>query len=174
VLEVFVSLYKEGLIYKDKRLVNWDPKLLTAISDLEVEQVEVKGNLWHFRTRWPTAMTYEHPSRRMKTATSPMRETRDYIIVATTRPETMLGDGAVAVNPEDSRYRDLIGKHVCCRWSDGAYRSSATTMPTRTAGSGAVKITPAHDFNDFEVGKRHHLKAINILTADAQRGAQGQ
>jgi valyl-tRNA synthetase len=166
VLEVFVSLYKEGLIYKDKRLVNWDPKLLTAISDLEVEQVEVKGNLWHFRYPLADGMTYEHPVSFDEETGTHAYETRDYIIVATTRPETMLGDTAVAVNPEDSRYKDLIGKHVVLPLVGRRIPIVGDDYADETAGSGAVKITPAHDFNDFEVGKRHHLKAINILTAD--------
>ena len=117
VLEVFVSLYKEGLIYKDKRLVNWDPKLLTAISDLEVEQIEVQGNLWHFRYPLADGVTYEHPVSYDEDTEIFTYETRDYIIVATTRPETMLGDTAVAVNPEDIRYKDLIGK--ACRSAAG-------------------------------------------------------
>jgi valyl-tRNA synthetase len=166
VLEVFVSLYKEGLIYKDKRLVNWDPKLLTAISDLEVEQVEVKGNLWHFRYPLADGMTYEHPVSFDEETGTHAYETRDYIIVATTRPETMLGDTAVAVNPEDSRYKDLIGKQVVLPLVGRRIPIVGDDYADETAGSGAVKITPAHDFNDFEVGKRHHLKAINILTAD--------
>ncbi|MCY0153593.1 valine--tRNA ligase [Hoeflea alexandrii] len=166
VLEVFVSLYKEGLIYKDKRLVNWDPKLLTAISDLEVEQVEVKGNLWHFRYPLADGMTYEHPVSHDEESGTHTYETRDYIIVATTRPETMLGDTAVAVNPEDVRYKDLIGKQVVLPLVGRRIPIVGDDYADETAGSGAVKITPAHDFNDFEVGKRHHLKAINILTAD--------
>jgi valyl-tRNA synthetase len=168
VLEVFVSLYKEGLIYKDKRLVNWDPKLLTAISDLEVEQVEIQGNLWHFRYPLADGVTYEHPVVRDEDGDTVRFETRDYIIVATTRPETMLGDTAVAVNPEDERYRDLIGKHVILPLVGRRIEIVGDDYADQTAGSGAVKITPAHDFNDFEVGKRHHLKAINVLTSDAR------
>ncbi len=148
--KVFVTLYKQGLIYRDKRLVNWDPKLQTAISDLEVEQREVKGHLWHFR--YPLE-----------------GEPDQFITVATTRPETMLGDTAVAVHPDDERYKDLIGK-LCrsCRWSAAASRSSPTTTPIRRRARGAVKITPAHDFNDFEVGRRHELEMINVLDRDAQ------
>ncbi|MBL4732512.1 MAG: class I tRNA ligase family protein, partial [Rhizobiaceae bacterium] len=122
VLEVFVSLYKEDLIYKDKRLVNWDPKLLTAISDLEVEQIETKGHLWYFRYPLEDGVTYEHPynldEEGEKTAWKPSDgdpagyETRDYLVVATTRPETMLGDTGVAVSPDDPRYKSLVGKHV--------------------------------------------------------------
>ncbi|WP_412049047.1 valine--tRNA ligase [Hoeflea sp. Naph1] len=168
VLEVFVSLYKEGLIYKDKRLVNWDPELLTAISDLEVEPVEIKGNLWHFRYPLADGVTYEHPVSYDEESDTYQYETRDYIIVATTRPETMLGDTAVAVNPEDARYKDLIGKQVILPLVGRRIDIVGDDYADQTAGSGVVKITPAHDFNDFEVGKRHHLKAINILTTDAR------
>jgi valyl-tRNA synthetase len=154
VLEVFVTLYQQGLIYKDKRLVNWDPKLLTAISDLEVEQVETNGNLWHFR--YPVegvAFDPENPS--------------TYLTVATTRPETMLGDTAVAVNPEDERFRHLVGKNLILPIVGRRIRVVADEYSDPEKGTGAVKITPAHDFNDFEVGKRHHLRAINILTTEA-------
>ncbi|RUM95498.1 valine--tRNA ligase [Pseudaminobacter arsenicus] len=154
VLEVFVALYKEGLIYKDKRLVNWDPKLLTAISDLEVEQHEVNGNLWHFR--YPVeGETYdpENPA--------------TFIKVATTRPETMLGDTAVAVHPEDERYRHLVGRNVVLPIVGRKIPVVADEYSDPEKGTGAVKITPAHDFNDFEVGKRHKLPAINILTVEA-------
>ncbi|MBD0416565.1 valine--tRNA ligase [Oryzicola mucosus] len=154
VLEVFVTLYKQGLIYKDKRLVNWDPKLLTAISDLEVEQHEVNGNLWHFR--YPIeGMTFdpENPD--------------TYITVATTRPETMLGDTGVAVHPEDERYTHLVGKHVVLPIVGRKIRVVADEYSDPEKGTGAVKITPAHDFNDFEVGRRHKLPAINILTVAA-------
>lgn len=168
VLEVFVSLYKDGLIYKDKRLVNWDPKLLTAISDLEVEQVESNGNLWHFRYPLADDATYEHPVEFGEDGQVLRSETRDYIIVATTRPETMLGDTAIAVNPEDERYKDLIGKDVILPLVSRRIPIVGDDYADQTAGSGAVKITPAHDFNDFEVGKRHDLKAINVLTTDAR------
>jgi valyl-tRNA synthetase len=154
VLEVFVTLYQQGLIYKDKRLVNWDPKLLTAISDLEVEQVETNGNLWHFR--YPVegvAFDPENPS--------------TFLTVATTRPETMLGDTAVAVNPEDERFRHLVGKNLILPIVGRRIRVVADEYSDPEKGTGAVKITPAHDFNDFEVGKRHHLRAINILTTEA-------
>jgi valyl-tRNA synthetase len=154
VLEVFVTLYKEGLIYKDKRLVNWDPKLLTAISDLEVEQLEMNGNLWHFR--YPVegrAFDAEDPS--------------TFITVATTRPETMLGDTAVAVHPEDERFRHLIGKSLVLPLVGRRIPVVADEYSDPEKGTGAVKITPAHDFNDFEVGKRHKLPAVNVLTAEA-------
>lgn len=178
VLEVFVSLYKEGLIYKDKRLVNWDPKLLTAISDLEVEQVEVKGHLWHFRYPLADGLTYEHPfaldDEGNRCAWKPSmgepagHETRDYLVVATTRPETMLGDTGVAVHPDDPRYASLIGKHVALPLVGRRIPIVADEYPDMEAGTGAVKMTPAHDFNDFDVGKRHNLKAINVLTTDAR------
>ncbi len=144
VLKVFVQLYREGLIYKDKRLVNWDPKLLTAISDLEVQQVETNGNLWHFK--YPID-----------------GETDRFITVATTRPETMLGDSGVAVHPDDERYQDLIGKHVVLPLVGRLIPIVADEYADPEAGSGAVKITPAHDFNDFEVGKRNDLARINVM-----------
>jgi valyl-tRNA synthetase len=149
VRKVFVTLYKQGLIYRDKRLVNWDPKLHTAISDLEVEQREVKGHMWHFK--YPV---------------EGMADT--YITVATTRPETMLGDSAVAVHPEDERYTHLVGKMVCLPIVGRLIPIVADEYSDPTKGTGAVKITPAHDFNDFEVGKRHDLPQINILDRDAK------
>ena len=166
VLKVFVELYREGLIYKDKRLVNWDPKLLTAISDLEVVQVETKGHLWHLR----------YP---IEGKTFDADDPSTFIVVATTRPETMLGDTAVAVHPEDERYKEYVelqaGHPVrSCRWSAGAFRSSPMNIPIRRRARGAVKITPAHDFNDFEVGKRHKLPQINMFSVDANLDAQGQ
>lgn len=148
VLKVFVQLHREGLIYRDKRLVNWDPQLLTAISDLEVEQVEADGHLWHFK--YPI-------------------EGKDgsFITVATTRPETMLGDTGVAVNPEDERYKHLIGKHVILPIVGRRIPIIADEYADPEQGSGAVKITPAHDFNDFEVGRRCNLDVINIFDAHA-------
>ncbi|ALK09322.1 valine--tRNA ligase [Blastochloris viridis] len=154
VLKVFVTLYRDGLIYKDKRLVNWDPKLLTAISDLEVQQVEVKGNLWYFD--YPLA---DDPEVR--------------ITVATTRPETMLGDTAVAVHPDDERYKDLVGREVLLPLAGRRIPIVADTYSDPEKGTGAVKITPAHDFNDFEVGKRHSLRMINILDAEAKMLLEG-
>ena len=154
VLEVFVTLHREGLIYKDKRLVNWDPKLLTAISDLEVEQREIKGNLWHFR----------YP---LEGVTFNAEDASTYIVVATTRPETMLGDSGVAVNPEDERYQARIGKSVILPLVGRAIPIVGDDYADPEAGSGAVKITPAHDFNDFEVGKRNDLRKINIMAPDA-------
>ena len=152
VLEVFVQLYEEDLIYRGKRLVNWDPKLHTAISDLEVENKDQQGHLWHFR--YPLADG-------IKTA-----EGKDYLVVATTRPETMLGDTAVAVHPEDERYAELIGKEVLLPLVNRRIPVIADEYVDREFGSGCVKITPAHDFNDYEVGKRHQLPMINILTQD--------
>ena len=151
VLEVFVTLYKEGLIYKDKRLVNWDPKLQTAISDIEVEQREIKGHLWHFR--YPlegVAFDAENPD--------------TYIVVATTRPETMLGDSGIAVNPEDPRYQSRIGKNAVLPLVGRALPIVGDDYADPESGSGAVKITPAHDFNDAEVGKRNNLCKINIMS----------
>jgi len=176
VLEVFVRLYKEGLIYKDKRLVNWDPKLHTAISDLEVEQKEVDGHLWHFRYPLADGASYQHPynldDEGNCTAWKPSDgepagyETRDYLVVATTRPETMLGDTGVAVHPDDPRYKELVGKQVILPIVGRRIPIVADDYPDPEAGTGAVKMTPAHDFNDFEVGKRQNLPAINILTID--------
>ncbi|OWO92060.1 valine--tRNA ligase [Rhizobium esperanzae] len=166
VLEVFVTLYKEGLIYKDKRLVNWDPKLLTAISDMEVEQHEVKGHLWHLRYPLEPGVTYQYPIAFDEEGKPTEFETRDYIVVATTRPETMLGDTGVAVNPEDGRYKPIIGKHVILPIVGRRIPIVADSYADPTAGTGAVKITPAHDFNDFEVGKRAKLRAINVMNVD--------
>ncbi|MBX5045126.1 valine--tRNA ligase [Rhizobium lentis] len=166
VLEVFVTLYKEGLIYKDKRLVNWDPKLLTAISDLEVEQHEIKGNLWHLRYPLEPGVTYQYPIAFDEEGKPTEWETRDYLVVATTRPETMLGDTGVAVNAEDERYKSIIGKHVILPIVGRRIPIVADNYADPTAGTGAVKVTPAHDFNDFDVGKRAGLRAINIMNID--------
>jgi valyl-tRNA synthetase len=143
VLRVFVDLYKAGLIYKDNRLVNWDPKMLTAISDLEVESREVKGHLWYFRY--------------------PIEGGDEHIVVATTRPETMLGDTGVAVHPDDPKWKHLIGKHAILPLVGRRIPIVADEYSDPEKGSGAVKITPAHDFNDFEVGRRHKLEAISIF-----------
>jgi valyl-tRNA synthetase len=166
VLEVFVTLYKQDLIYKAKRLVNWDPKLQTAISDMEVEQLEMKGNLWHFRYPLEKGVTYQYPVAFDEEGKPTEFETRDYIVVATTRPETMLGDTGVAVNPEDERYKGIIGKHVILPIVGRKIPIVADDYADPTAGTGAVKITPAHDFNDFEVGKRCGLRAINVMNID--------
>jgi valyl-tRNA synthetase len=148
VRRVFVTLYREGLIYRDKRLVNWDPVMHTVISDLEVDSRETKGKLWHIR--YPVEA-----------------ESGRFLIVATTRPETMLGDTGVAVHPEDARYADLVGKKVQLPLVGRLIPIVADEYADPEMGSGAVKITPAHDFNDFEVGRRHGLEAINIFDRDA-------
>ncbi|BCH62940.1 valine--tRNA ligase [Agrobacterium vitis] len=167
VLEVFVTLYKQGLIYKDKRLVNWDPMLLTAISDLEVEQHEVNGNLWHLRYPLEEGVTYQHPVAFDEHGKATEWEIRDYLVVATTRPETMLGDTGIAVHPDDERYQSIIGKHVILPIVGRRIPIVGDEYPDPTAGTGAVKMTPAHDFNDFDVGKRAGLRMINILNIDA-------
>jgi len=149
VRKVFVTLHKQGLIYRDKRLVNWDPKLLTAISDLEVVQKEVKGHYWHFK--YPIE-----------------GKEGQFITVATTRPETMLGDTGVAVHPDDERYKDLIGQYCILPIVGRRIRIVADEYADPEKGSGAVKITPAHDFNDFEVGKRNDLEKINIMDDHAR------
>jgi len=154
VRKVFVELYRAGLIYKDKRLVNWDPKLLTAISDLEVQQVEVKGHLWHIR--YPLEGVAFDPN-----------EGATFITVATTRPETMLGDVAVAVHPQDERYRHLLGKHAILPLVGRRILIIADEISDPETGTGAVKITPAHDFSDFEVGRRHDLPLVSVLNAEA-------
>jgi valyl-tRNA synthetase len=154
VLKVFVELYREGLIYKDKRLVNWDPKLFTAISDLEVQQVEVKGHLWHFK----------YPVEGLDGT---------FITVATTRPETMLGDTAVAVHPDDPRYKDLVGKNAILPLVGRRIPIVADEYSDPEKGTGAVKITPAHDFNDFEVGRRHNLPQVSVLDIEANLALEG-
>ncbi|HYJ35983.1 MAG TPA: valine--tRNA ligase, partial [Rhizomicrobium sp.] len=146
VIKVFVELYNQGLIYKDKRLVNWDPRLQTAVSDLEVENIEIKGHLWHIKY--------------------PIEDSDQFITVATTRPETMLGDTAVAVHPDDARFKALVGKMVVLPLTGRQIPIIADEYSDPEKGTGAVKITPGHDFNDFEVGKRHKLPLINILNKD--------
>jgi valyl-tRNA synthetase len=153
VLKVFVELFRAGLIYKDKRLVNWDPVLLTAISDLEVQPVEVKGHLWHIKY--------------------PIAGTDEFIVVATTRPETMLGDVAVAVHPDNERLKRLIGKTAILPLVGRRIPIIGDDYADPEKGTGAVKITPAHDFNDFEVGKRHGLPKINVLSTDGTLGLVG-
>lgn len=152
--EVFVRLYKEDLIYRGKRLVNWDPKLHTAISDLEVENKDKKGHMWHFRYPLADGVTTQ--------------DGRNYIVVATTRPETMLGDTGVAVNPEDPRYKDLIGKFIELPLVGRRIPIVGDEHADMEKGTGCVKITPAHDFNDYEVGKRNKLPMINILTFNGE------
>jgi valyl-tRNA synthetase len=145
---VFVQMHQEGLIYRDKRLVNWDPKLQTAISDLEVEQRDVNGHYWHIRY--------------------PVENSDEHLVVATTRPETMFGDTAVAVHPDDPRYKNMIGKHVILPLMGRRIPIVADEYADMEKGSGAVKITPAHDFNDFEVGRRHDLDMINVMDAEGR------
>lgn len=154
VRRVFVQLYKEGLIYKDKRLVNWDPKMHTAVSDLEVEMVETKGNIWHIR--YPIEGT-----------------TEQFITIATTRPETMLGDTAIVVNPDDERYKDLVGKFAVLPIVGRLIKIIADSYVDKDYASGAMKVTPAHDFNDFELGKRHGLEVISVMDADAKINENG-
>jgi valyl-tRNA synthetase len=141
VLKVFVELHKQGLIYRDKRLVNWDPHFQTAISDLEVENRETQGHFWHFAY--------------------PLADGSGELVVATTRPETVLGDSAVAVHPEDERYKHLIGKMIRLPIADVEIPIVADEHADPEQGTGCVKITPAHDFNDFEVGQRHDLPKVN-------------
>lgn len=148
VKKTFVDLYDQGLIYRGQRLVNWDPVLKTAVSDIEVESVEEQGSLWHLRY--------------------PIDGTDEVMIVATTRPETMLGDSAVAVNPNDERYTHLVGKMINLPLCDRQIPIIADDYVDQEFGTGCVKITPAHDFNDYEMGKRHDLPLINILTPDAK------
>ena len=152
VIKIFVQMYRDGLIYRDKRLVNWDPKLLTAISDLEVEQREQESSMWHLKYRIEGTKN-------------------EFISIATTRPETMLGDGAVAVHPDDERYRHLVGKMAILPLSNRPIPIISDEYPDPEKGSGAVKITPAHDFNDFEVGRRHDLPLINLMTETANMAA---
>ena len=153
VKEVFVRLHKENLIYRGKRLVNWDPKLHTAISDLEVENKDKKGHMWNLRYPLADGVTTQ--------------DGKDYIVVATTRPETMLGDSGVAVNPDDERYIDLIGKEILLPIVNRRIKIVADEHADKDKGTGCVKITPAHDFNDNEVGKRHQMPMINIFDKDA-------
>jgi len=153
VIETFVRLYEQGLIYRGKRLVNWDPVLLTAVSDLEVESEEEDGQLWHIRY--------------------PLADGSGYLTVATTRPETMLGDTAVMVHPEDARYRTLIGKQIRLPLTERAIPVIADEYVDREFGTGCVKVTPAHDFNDWQVGQRHGLETISVLTLDARINENG-
>ncbi len=158
VVKVFVELHRAGLIYRDKRLVNWDPRLLTAISDLEVAQIETQGHLWRFK--YPVG-------------DAEGRETGAFVTVATTRPETMLGDAAVAVNPDDARYLHLHGARVRLPLVGRLIPIVADAYSDPEKGTGAVKITPAHDFNDFEVGRRHGLPLINVFDAEARLQLHG-
>ncbi|MCH8262666.1 MAG: valine--tRNA ligase [Proteobacteria bacterium] len=170
VREVFIQLYKEGLIYRGKRLVNWDPVLHTAISDLEVISEEEDGHMWHIR--YPISDEYAaqgsaNVARGRTPGATPLADSEEYLIVATTRPETMLGDAAVAVHPDDDRYKDLIGKEVELPLTGRKIPIITDDYVDPEFGTGCVKITPAHDFNDYEMGQRHDLPLINIFTVDA-------
>lgn len=167
VIEAFVKLYEQGLIYRGQKLVNWDPVLKTAISDLEVVSEEENGFLWSIAYPLANGETYEHVEHDAD-GNETLRETRDYLIVATTRPETMLGDTAVMVHPEDPRYTHLVGKTVILPLCDRTLPIIADDYVDRAFGTGVVKVTPAHDFNDNAVGHRHDLPMINILTDDAK------
>ncbi len=172
VRKVFVQMYNEGLIYRDKRLVNWDPHFQTAISNIEVENVERDGSFWHFKYPLEGGETYEYVEKDAD-GTVILRETRDYISIATTRPETMLGDGAVAVHPSDERYAPIVGKKVLLPLADRYIPIIADRYPDPDKGSGAVKITGAHDFNDYEVAKRHNLP-LYVLMDEKARMRQSQ
>ncbi|HEU0225833.1 MAG TPA: class I tRNA ligase family protein, partial [Steroidobacteraceae bacterium] len=150
VLEAFVRLHEQGLVYRGKRLVNWDPVLKTALSDLEVQSVEETGSLWHIRY--------------------PFADGAGHVTVATTRPETLLGDTAVAFHPDDERYRGFAGRRIRLPLAEREIPLIADDFVDPAFGSGCVKLTPAHDFNDYEVGQRHGLPLVNVLTADAKVG----
>ncbi|MEX0953749.1 MAG: valine--tRNA ligase [Rhizobiaceae bacterium] len=177
VLEVFVSLYREGLIYRGKRLVNWDPKFETAISDLEVENVEVDGHMWHFKYPLAGGATYEYVEKDADGNVT-LRETRDYISIATTRPETMLGDGAVAMHPSDERYKPIVG--MLCEIPVGPKEHRrlipiiTDEYPDADFGSGAVKITGAHDFNDYAVAERNGIPMYRLMDTVGAMRADGE
>lgn len=164
--EAFVRWFEQGLIYRGQRLVNWDPVLKTAISDLEVENVEEDGFLWSIRYPLADGATYEHIEHDAE-GNQILRQVRDYLVVATTRPETMLGDTAVMVHPQDPRYAALIGKSVALPLSNRTIPVIADDYVDRAFGTGVVKVTPAHDFNDYQVGMRHQLPLINLFTPTA-------
>ncbi|NKN36335.1 valine--tRNA ligase [Agrobacterium sp. a22-2] len=177
VLEVFVSLYKEGLIYRGKRLVNWDPKFETAISDLEVENKEVEGHMWHFKYPLAGGETYTYIEKDAD-GNVVLQEERNYISIATTRPETMLGDGAVAVHPSDARYASIVGKLCEIPVGPKEHRRLIPIItdeyPDPTFGSGAVKITGAHDFNDYQVARRNNIPLYRLMDGLAQMRADGE
>jgi valyl-tRNA synthetase len=172
VIKVFVEMYRKGLIYRGKRLVNWDPHFETAISDLEVENTEVAGHMWHFKYRLAEGETYDYIEKDADGNVT-LREKRDYISIATTRPETMLGDGAVAVHPSDERYAAIVGKMVHLPLCDRLIPIIADEYPDPTFGSGAVKITGAHDFNDYAVAKRNTLPCYRLMDTRGQMRADG-
>lgn len=177
VLEVFVSLYKEGLIYRGKRLVNWDPKFETAISDLEVESKEVDGHMWHFKYPLAGGETYTYVEKDAD-GNITLSEERNYISIATTRPETMLGDGAVAVHPSDERYASIVGKFCEIPVGPKEHRRLIPIIsdeyPEPDFGSGAVKITGAHDFNDYQVAKRNHIPLYRLMDTTANMRSDGE
>ena len=177
VRKVFVALYEEGLIYRDKRLVNWDPKFETAISDLEVENKEVDGHFWHFKYPLAGGETYEYVEKDAD-GNIVLKETRDYISIATTRPETMLGDGAVAVHPSDERYAPIVGKLCEIPVGPKEHRRLipiiADDYPDPDFGSGAVKITGAHDFNDYQVAKRGDIPMYRLMDTRGAMRADGE
>ena len=176
VIKVFVDMFNKGLIYRGKRLVNWDPHFETAISDLEVENTEVDGHMWHFKYPLAGGETYEYVEKDEEGNVT-LRETRDYISIATTRPETMLGDGAVAVHPSDERYAPIVGKMVEIPVGPKEHRRLIPIItdeyPDPTFGSGAVKITGAHDFNDYEVAKRGNIPMFRLMDQRAAMRADG-
>ncbi|CAN7419287.1 valine--tRNA ligase [Rhizobium sp. LjRoot30] len=177
VLEVFVTLYKEGLIYRGKRLVNWDPKFETAISDLEVENKEADGHMWHFKYPLAGGETYTYVEKDAD-GNVVLQEERNYISIATTRPETMLGDGAVAVHPSDERYTAIVGKLCEIPVGPKEHRRLIPIVtdeyPDPTFGSGAVKITGAHDFNDYQVAKRNNIPLYRLMDTKAQMRDDGE
>ncbi|MBY7649503.1 MAG: valine--tRNA ligase [Candidatus Liberibacter europaeus] len=168
VIEAFVTLYKEGLIYKDKRIVNWDPHLETSVSDLEVIQTEINGNLWYIRYPLADGVSYRYPIKFNDDSQPIEWEFRDYVVVATTRPETIFGDTGIAVHPDDSRYKEIIGKHVIVPIVGRRIPVVSDHYPDSNFGAGVVKLTPAHDFNDFEIAKRNGLDFIDIFTPQAK------
>ncbi|WP_370342487.1 class I tRNA ligase family protein, partial [Pararhodobacter marinus] len=176
VIKVFVDLYNKGYIYRGQRLVNWDPHFETAISDLEVENTEVAGHMWHFKYPLANGATYEYVERDEDGRVT-KRETRNYISIATTRPETMLGDGAVAVHPSDERYKPIVG--MLCEIPVGPKEHRrlipiiTDEYPDPSFGSGAVKITGAHDFNDYAVAKRNNIPLYNLMDTKARMRADG-
>ena len=177
VLEVFVTLYKEGLIYRGKRLVNWDPKFETAISDIEVENREVDGHMWHFKYPLAGGETYTYVEKDAD-GNVVLQEERDYISIATTRPETMLGDGAVAVHPSDERYAAIVGKLCEIPVGPKEHRRLIPIItdeyPDPTFGSGAVKITGAHDFNDYQVARRNNIPLYRLMDTQARLREDGE
>ena len=166
VLTAFVKMYEMGYIYKGERLVNWDPHFKTAISDLEVENIEVDGYFWHIKYPLKNEENYDYIEQDENGKIS-FKDNRNYISIATTRPETMLGDGAIAVHPDDKRYKNIIGKEVIIPIANRAIPIIADEYPDPNFGSGAVKITGAHDFNDYSVAKKHKLDFFKLMDESA-------